>query len=54
MAIRCMAGRQTRIERCILKDEQLESAGSCTSDKHPSSILCSQNLKGKTTLNVFV
>jgi len=53
MAIWCMAGGQSRIERCTRKGLRLES-GSCISDKFPSSSPCSQNLKGKTTLNPFV
>ena len=53
MAIWCMAGHQSRIERCLLKDERLES-GKCLSDKYPSSNPCSQNLKGKTTFNPFI
>jgi hypothetical protein len=54
MAIWCNGGRQVHIIRCNKKDQRLKSAGSCTSDKHSSSHPCSQNLKGKTTLNLFV
>ena len=53
MAIWCNSGRQAQIVRCNKKDKRLES-GRCISDKYPSSNPCSQNLKGKTTLNPFV
>ena len=52
MAIWCNGGRQAQIERCNKKDKRLES-GRCISDKYPSSNPCSQNLKGKTTLNLL-
>ena len=54
MAIWCMAGSQSRIGRCLLKDARLGPGLSCISDKHPSSNPCSQNLKGKTTFNPFI
>ena len=54
MAILCIAGGQSRIVRCLRKGLRLESDSSCISDIVPSSSPCSQNLKGKTTLNPFV